>query len=339
MNPSLVYAMQTTPLETVGGQQTPDTAMADTASAIAGIAESVGETGVLLAQGEWSAVWDRLITEGVSTLVGFIPNVLAALFVGFVFWLVYRALFRVSDRVMTKSRHVDAGLHNLGIKTFRVVGLGFILLLVLSQLGVDVTAIVAGLGITGLALGFAAKDTLENFISGVTILLDTPFRVGEVIKIEDVYGTVKEISLRSTWIETPSNTVLVMPNTLMINQKLINFSRHGVLRVDVDFGIAYKEDIDRAREVVMSTVRDEDRITSDPGAQVVVTELGDSSVNLQLRLFVNDSSLEYPLRFEYTEKVKKALDAADIEIPFPHLQLFIDEAKAWQEEPLRVASG
>jgi len=179
MNPSLVYAMQTTPLETVGGQQTPDTAMADTASAIAGIAESVGETGVLLAQGEWSAVWDRLITEGVSTLVGFIPNVLAALFVGFVFWLVYRALFRVSDRVMTKSRHVDAGLHNLGIKTFRVVGLGFILLLVLSQLGVDVTAIVAGLGITGLALGFAAKDTLENFISGVTILLDTPFRVGE----------------------------------------------------------------------------------------------------------------------------------------------------------------
>jgi len=150
---------------------------------------------------------------------------------------------------------------------------------------------------------------------------------------------VKEISLRSTWIETPSNTVLVMPNTLMINQKLINFSRHGVLRVDVDFGIAYKEDIDRAREVVMSTVRDEDRITSDPGAQVVVTELGDSSVNLQLRLFVNDSSLEYPLRFEYTEKVKKALDAADIEIPFPHLQLFIDEAKAWQEEPLRVASG
>ncbi len=231
---------------------------------------------------------------------------------------------------------MDAGLQNLGLKTLQVFGLGLVALMVLAQLGVNVTAIVAGLGITGLVLGFAAKDTLENFISGVTILLDRPFVVNDVIRIEEVYGSVHEISLRSTRVLTLGQRTLVVPNTLMINQKLINFSRAGLLRVDVDFGIAYKEDIEETRRRVLATVDGDDRVADDPAPDVVVTSLGESSVDLRFRFFVTDASLEYPLRFEYLEKIRKALGEPDIEIPFPHLQLQLDEAGAFEHSALKL---
>lgn len=314
----------------------PDSIPPDSIGAIQEIAESVGETGRLLATGEWELVWTRLITEGTTTVVTFVPRIIAGLFVGFVFFTLYWFLHRLTTKVMDRSPHVSTGLQNVATKSIRIFGLGLILLMILAQLGLDLTAVVAGLGITGLALGFAAKDTLENFISGITILLDKPFHVGETIRIEDIYGTVEEIALRSTWIRTVHGEILVMPNTLMINQKLINFSRDGVLRVDIDFGIAYKEDIDATRETVLRTIEGDDRLLTDPAADVVVTELDDSSVNLRLRIFVDDARLEYPLRYEYTEKIRKALRAADIEIPFPHLQLFIDDAKAFTKEPVRV---
>lgn len=314
----------------------------DTASPIQEFAESVGETGRLLATGDLNSVWEILIADGANQLVAFVPHALSAVFVGLVFFGLYRIVYRLSEQVLERSRRVHAGLQSIALRTLRVVGLGLVALMLLAQLGVNVTAIVAGLGITGLALGFAAKDTLENFISGVTILLDKPFKVGDTIRIEDVYGTVDDISLRSTRVRTPANRLLVMPNTLMINQKLINYSRERFLRVDVDFGIAYKEDIDEARQVVLDTLANDDRVLGEPEPRVVVTELNSSSVDLQLRVFVGDAKLEYPLRFEFLETIRKALKAADIEIPFPHLQLFIDEAKAFAGsafEMSEVAAG
>lgn len=308
----------------------------DSVGAIEEMAQSVGETGRLLVTGQWDTVWNRLFAEGTDLVITFVPKVLAGLFVGLVFFALYRVTYRVSHRIMDRSSHVNSGLQNVALKTLQIVGVGLIGLMILAQLGLNVTALVAGLGITGLALGFAAKDTLENFISGITILLDKPFHVGETIRIEDVYGTVEEISLRSTWIRIAQSQLMVMPNTLMINQRLINFSRHGVLRIDIDFGIAYKESISAARAVVLGTLEGDDRILADPPSDVIVSELDDSSVNLRLRMFVADAQLEYPLRFEYLEKIREALGAADIEIPFPHVQLFIDEARAFDRKPVRV---
>jgi small conductance mechanosensitive channel len=313
-----------------------DTTVVDSVGAIEELAQNVGETGRLLATGQWDLVWNRLVGEGTDLVITFVPRLVAGLFVGLVFFALYRVAYRVTHRIMDGSPRVDSGLQNLALKSLQIVGLGLIGLLILAQLGLNVTALIAGLGITGLALGFAAKDTLENFISGITILLDKPFRVGETVRIEDVYGTVEEISLRSTWIRTAQSQIMVMPNTLMINQKLINFSRHGVLRIDIDFGIAYKESIEAARAVVLGSLEGDDRILVDPAPDVVVTELDDSSVNVCLRMFVADARLEYPLRFEYLEKLREALRSADIEIPFPHMQLFIDGAKAFDQRPVGV---
>jgi small conductance mechanosensitive channel len=204
---------------------------------------------------------------------------------------------------------------------------------------VEVTGLVAGLSIAGIAVGFAARDSLENFISGVTILLDEPFKVGDFIVVDDEYGQVDEITLRSTRIRTVRNEVMVLPNTMMITQRVVNHSKRGVLRVDIPFGIAYKEYPEEARQVVLDLADDDDRIRSTPSPSVVVTEMAGSSVNMILRMYLRDPRDEVPLRWEYTEKVREALREADIEVPFPHMQLFLDEAKAFEGTRLMERPG
>jgi small conductance mechanosensitive channel len=212
--------------------------------------------------------------------------------------------------------------------------------LVLSQLGINVAALVAGLGIAGIALGFAAKDSLENFIAGMTILLDRPFSVGDWVTVEGFYGKVVSISLRSTRIRTPNNQTVVFPSLHMVTRAVVNHTAGDPLRVDVPFGIAYKESIDATRDVVMKLLDAPDaRLAFDGGHRVVTTKLNDSSVDLELRLFISDPGDAMAVRCDYVERVRKALDRAGIEIPFPHLQLFIDEAKALKDTPIRVMRG
>jgi Small-conductance mechanosensitive channel len=158
--------------------------------------------------------------------------------------------------------------------------------------------------------------------------------VGDYIEIDDQYGQVDEITLRSTRLRTVRNRIMVLPNTHMITQQLMNHTKRNVLRIDISFGIAYKEFPDEAREALLPLLEDDDRVLSDPAPSVVVTEMADSSVNLSLRFYTRDPSQEVPLRWEYTEKVRETLREADIEIPFPHRQLFLDEAKALQGSKL-----
>jgi small conductance mechanosensitive channel len=277
----------------------------------------------------------RTLYEGLASLVvGLIPKLAGALFVFLLFYLIYRVLRTLLRRLLRRSRNIDSGLENLLMQTFRLSALSLIAVMVLSQLGVNVAALLAGLGIAGIALGFAARDTLENFISGITILIDRPFRIGDNIIVEGTFGTVEEITLRSTRIRTLNNEMMVMPNTHMINQKLINHTMLNVLRVEVPFGIAYKEYPAQARQVVLALTTDDDRLHPDYPPQVVVTSLNDSSVDMRLRVYLNNPKLEVPVRLEYTEKIREALREADIEIPFPHLQLFVDEAKAFENTAL-----
>lgn len=313
-------------------QQPADTAAADTSlNAIDQIGREVGEAGRLLISGEWELFWTRLYEGLAGLVVDFIPRLLTALFVLILFYSIYRAVDTVLHRVLRRSKRVDRGLENLLSKTYRIVSWIFIVILVLDQFGVNVTALLAGLSIAGIAVGFAARDTLENFISGITILMDKPFRINDFVEIADTYGQVEEITLRSTRIRTLNNQIMVMPNIQMINQKLINHTILGILRVEVPFGIAYKEYPHEARDVVLKLTEDDDRLHPDYPPQVVVTGLNDSSVDLSLRLFLADPAKAIPVRFEYIEKVREALREADIEIPFPHLQLFIDEAKAFDD--------
>jgi small conductance mechanosensitive channel len=314
-----------------------DTVLVDTTDAISQITQNLEETGRAIREGRFEDVYDQLSAALIHfVLDGLIPALLTLV----LFYLIYITLSRVLDGVLRRSRKVDLGIQQLMMKTFRLVLISFAAIMVLDQLGMNVGALIAGLGIAGIALGFAARDTLENFISGITILLDQPFRVGDNVVVEDTFGTVQEITLRSTRIRTLNNEVAVLPNAHMIQSKVINHSLLGVLRIVIPFGIAYKEYPQQAREAVLKTTEGDNRLHPDYPPSVVVTKMNDSSVDMDLRLFLKDPQLEIPVRFDYLERVREALREADIEIPFPHLQLFIDEAQAFQDAPfMQPGSG
>ena len=168
----------------------------------------------------------------------------------------------------------------------------------------------------------------------MTILIDRPFRIGDNIIVEGTFGTVKTITLRSTRLRTLNNEIMVMPNTHMINQKLLNHTMISPLRVEIPFGIAYKEYPQQAREIILTLAEGDERFHPNHPPQVAVTALNDSSVDMVLWVFVKNPKLEVPIRLEYIEKIREALRRADIEIPFPHLQLYVDEAKAFDNTML-----
>ena len=321
-----------------------DTARADSAraaadsTAIGRFSSDLNEASRLLLSGEWGQLWNKVYAGTINLLVDFLPRLLLALIVFLILYAFFQLLSQGLHHMLNRSKRVDVGLQNLLLKSYRVVTLFIIAVVVLAQLNVDVTALVAGLGIAGIALGFAARDSLENFISGITILVDRPFRIGDNIEIDGQFGSVEEITLRSTRVRTLNNQIMVMPNTLMITQKLINHTMLKTIRVEVPFGIAYKEHAEEARKVALATTEGDKRLHPDYAPKVVVTGLGASSVDLSMRLYLRNPKLEIPVRFEYIEKVREALRAADIEIPFPHLQLFIDEAKAFENAPLLRAA-
>lgn len=323
---------------TLGGETAPvsedSVVTQEAADSAADVFSSLGEelstAGRLLFEGDWAGVWTLTVDGVVRTGASLLPRVVSALFVALALYILYRITIGAVDRLLRRSPGVGEGLHTMAVKTLRVLGLGFIALVALSQLGLNVSAVIAGLGIAGLAVGFAAQDSLANFIAGLTILVDRPFRVGDWIEIGDMEGRVRDMTLRSTRIVTRTREVVVIPNEQMVKEAVTNQSGNLPLRVDVPFGVAYKEDLDETRRVVLATVEGDERLAKGPSPDVVVTTLNSSSVDFLLRFHVHDPALSVPLRFEYTEKIRKALGKAGIEIPFPHLQLFLDGVQGLQ---------
>lgn len=266
-------------------------------------------------------------------LLRFALQLVIALAVMAAFLLVYLAVRTALRPVFERSR-LEADVRHLLEAVAKYTILGFGAILALDQLGFNITSLLAGLGVAGLALGFAAKDTLANFIAGVTILWDRPFRVGDRVEADGEFGQVKKITLRSTRIHTNDNRVVIIPNQNIANNKIINHTMQASLRLVIRFGISYESDIGRAREAVLELLRGDERVRERPAPEVVVTELAESSVNLALRFWLKNPHHEVPLEFEYLERVKQSLDAAGIRIPYPHLSLMVERMPE-----VRVASG
>ena len=254
----------------------------------------------------------------------FIPSLVAALVILVAFWTAFKLTARAVKAVLER-----AGLHATLVtmlvdNVYRIALLVLGLVMAADQVGINVGAALAGIGVVGLAIGFAAQDSLSNIIAGFLIFIDKPFEVGDWVRTADNYGQVSEITMRSTRIRTKRNTYVVIPNKTIIDSVLVNHSKHGAIRVDVPVGIAYKEVISKARSVMLESVRKIEKVLSEPAPDLVVTELGPSSVNMNLRVWIQDGCDEQPLYYEVLETSKLALDEAGIEIPYHHLQLFIE---------------
>ncbi len=267
-----------------------------------------------------------------TKVVGYLPDVLAALLILLLGWLLFQLVRRPLQLTLARMEVQEEIRVLLVDRLLRYVALLASLVMAADQLGFNIATALAGLGVAGIALGFAAQDSVANMIAGILIFVDKPFAVGDWIETESEFGQVSEITLRSTRIRTVRNTFVVIPNKRIIDATLENYSKQGAMRIDVPLGIAYKEDLAQAREVLLKAVTDIPDLSPHQESAVVFTELGDSSVNLEIRVWVEDGKDKPAVYVAVIEAAKLALDAARIQIPFPHLQLFVDdvEERVWE---------
>ena len=215
-----------------------------------------------------------------------------------------------------KHPGIDDTLAALFAWLVRYALIGFVIVAVLNRFGVATTSIVAVLGASALAIGLALQGTLSNLAAGVMLMLFRPYRLGDLVELSGQTGTVEDVTLFTTELATPQNVKVVLPNALCWGAAMINFTGHPRRRVDLDFAVAYDSNLDDAVAVLEKVAAEEKRILEEPKPRVEVTRLGDFSITLSLRAWVN--SREYlPARFALTRAGKEALDANGIAIPFP----------------------
>ncbi len=262
-----------------------------------------------------------------TNLMTYLPRLISAILLILIFWVIVRVLQKVLLTALCRT-NVTVHAQNLLLRVTRYVIVVIASLTVADQLGINIASLIAGVGIAGLAISFAAQDTIANLISGVALVIDQPFKEGDWISLNGTHATVTEIRLRTSVLTTFDNETMVMPNKQLAQERVINYTLTPKIRVRVSLGIAYKENIATARQVMLKTLEGDKRIMPEPAPVVLVTGLGDSSINLEMRFWTEDPLQKFPLNWEYTEKCKNALDAAGIEIPFPHMQLFLEETPA-----------
>jgi len=233
----------------------------------------------------------------------------------------------VADKTETKVDNIVFDLFN---KFAGAIIYATAAILALDILGVNVMPFIAGAGVAGIAVGFAAKDTLSNLIAGVLLIIDRPFEVGDRIEIwsapsnSATWGDVLDIGLRATKIKTTDNIVIIIPNNEIMKRDIVNYTIiSSKIRVRINIGIAYDADIEKAKGLIISVAESIDWVAKDPAPRVVVRNFGESSVGLQLRVWIEDARKRIDTISYITDQVKASFDQNQIEIPYPKRDITI----------------
>ncbi|MEX0284643.1 MAG: mechanosensitive ion channel family protein [Paracoccaceae bacterium] len=244
-------------------------------------------------------------------------NVVKALIVIVIGWMVANAVSGIVRRRVNANPNIDNTLGNFAASIVRWIILLIVLIAVMGVFGIEATSLVAMLGATTLAIGLALQGTLSDLAAGFMLILFRPYKIGQYVDIGGTSGTVVEINLFVTELVTPDNVQIIMPNGQAWGSVVTNFSHHDTRRVDLVFGIDYGDDASKAMEIILDKAKADDRVLSDPEPWVRVTNLGDSSVDLTVRIWCNAADY-WELKFALTKDVKEAFDAGGISIPYPH---------------------
>ena len=260
----------------------------------------------------------QLTNWGISTG----KQIIAALII----FLVGRLLISLVNKLVAKllsRRHVDAGVQSF-VKSFVNILLTILLIVaIISKLGVDTTSFAALLASAGVAVGMALSGNLQNFAGGLIILLFRPFKVGDFIECQGVSGAVKEIQIFHTILTSPDNKVIYVPNGGLSSGNIINYSREATRRVDWTFTFEYGEDYNKVESVINRLIAADERILNTPAPFVNLIALADSSVNVVVRVWVKSEDY-WDVNFDVIESVKKAFDEKGIEIPYPQLDVHVN---------------
>ncbi len=209
-------------------------------------------------------------------------------------------------------------LINVGLKALLLIS-------VASMVGIETTSFIAVLGAAGLAIGLALQGSLANFAGGVLILIFHPYKVGDFVEAAGHSGVVKSIEIFSTVLTTGDNKTIIIPNGAVSNSAITNYSTQATRRVDIVFGIGYDDDIKKAKDVLSELIAADERILTDPEPMIVVSNLGDSTVDITTRFWVNSADY-WGVFFDLTEKTKLAFDANGISIPYPQTDVHVRQA-------------
>jgi len=224
----------------------------------------------------------------------------------------------------TKS-NIDDELLPLFHKTSKILFFLFSVLFILNLWGVNITGFLAGLGIAGIAIGFALKDSLANIFGGISLILDKSIKVGDRIKLESgVIGEVEEVGLRSTKMRSFDNELLIIPNGNLANQIVQNYTLpNNKLRIQVFFGVEYGSNIDKVKEVVSKALNNIKEISKDPSPDILFIEMADSSLNFRCNIWVDDYKDAFSTKIKSTEEIYNALNKFKIGIPFPCRNVYL----------------
>ncbi|MFT4343213.1 MAG: mechanosensitive ion channel family protein [Candidatus Woesearchaeota archaeon] len=225
--------------------------------------------------------------------------------------------------------HLDQQLVRLFSQIINVVGYVIMILMILALWGIQIGPLLAGLGIGGLAVAFALQPTLANIFGGVSLILDKTFKVGDIVKLDSgESGTIFEIGIRSTRIKTWNNEILVVPNSVLVNSKIMNINQpNRTIRVEIPFGVAYGSKIDEVKKVALGCLKKVEHVLDDPAPMVMFNEMADSSLNFVLRYHVDDLSHKWPTHQIVIEKLYNTLNKKKINIPFPQRELWVHNLK------------
>ncbi|MCK8523789.1 mechanosensitive ion channel [Aquimarina sp. D1M17] len=266
------------------------------------------EQGIEKAQ-EW-------MNYGIDLAKEFGPKIITAILIYIIGSWVIKRITKGLTKVFAKSKY-DESLQKFLLNLVSWALKIFLIIIVISRLGVDVTTFAAVIAAAGLAIGMALQGSLANFAGGVLIMIFKPYKIGDLIEAQGVLGVVKEIEIFTTKLTTPQNKLAIVPNGTMANGNIINYTAEGLMRVDLTIGVGYDEDIKKTKEVLLKVLTDNDKVLKEPAPSVNVEGLGESSVDFAVRPFCKPEHY-WDVYFATLENTKLALDAAGIEIPYPH---------------------
>lgn len=234
---------------------------------------------------------------------------------------VAKLLAGITGKVLRK-RDVDETLTKFAVSLVKIALITFVIISAVAQVGVQTTSFVAVIGAAGLAVGFALQGSLSNFAAGVMLIIFKPIKVGDFVEGGGSAGSVESVGIFVTTLVTPDNKVVYVPNSTLTGGNITNYSEKDTRRVDMVFGIGYSDDIDKAKKTIEEVLNSDSRILKDPAPQIVVSELADSSVNFNVRPWVNSADY-WGVYFDTTEAIKKKFDEQNISIPFPQRDVHI----------------
>ena len=271
-----------------------------------------------------ASLLQNLWNDFLEKLIIYIPKLISIIVILVIGYIIIRVLVRGIEKFFDKA-NFDRGIETFIENIAKVVLWSILIVVILANLGVNVTGLVAGLGVMGFIVGFALKDILGNLAAGMFILFHKPFKVGDWIKIGGVVGSVERMGIAACVLKSPDNTKITIPNSKIWGDVIQNYSGNPTRKIfNLEIGISYDSDINKAIKIIHKVLKNDKRVLKEPKPQVVTKSLGDSSVNIAVRPGVKREDY-WGLYFDLVKTIKEEFDKNGITIPFPQRDVWVKE--------------